>query len=95
MTSRARPRQWLSKLLTAVVGGYVVANLGAIAIGVLLPLSPPDAVLTGQQLGFVLYTMAVLWVYAADSTARAWGGLALAAAVALLPIALGGLLVMP
>jgi len=69
-----------ARLLAAVVGGYAVANLGAIALGVLLPIARVDAVYIGLLASFALYAAAVVWGFAAATACRAWLGLAVAAA---------------
>lgn len=70
----------VARLLAAVAGGYVVANLAVIALGMGLPMARVDAVHTGFLLGFGLHAAAVVWAFAAASVCRAWFGLAVAAA---------------
>jgi len=69
----------LARLLAAVAGGYAVANLVVIALGVALPIVRLDAVHTGFLLGFAVHAAAVVWTFAAASAGRAWLGLAAAA----------------
>ena len=54
----------------------------------LLPLARSEAVTWGMLASFAVYAGAALWAFAASTAARAWGGLALALAVAALPAAL-------
>ncbi|MBU4612408.1 DUF3649 domain-containing protein [Achromobacter sp. GG226] len=68
-----------SRIVAAVFGGYALAALTSVA-AVSLPLSASEAVLTGMLTSFLVYTGAVIWVFAVRSARRAWAGLALAAA---------------
>ncbi|KAF1026292.1 MAG: hypothetical protein GAK40_01269 [Burkholderia plantarii] len=52
--------------------------------------SAPQAVLTGMLASFVGYTGVVIWVFLARSAARAWAGLAVAAAPLLVAAGLVG-----
>lgn len=79
----------ISRILAAVVGGYALAALTSVA-ALALPLSRVEAVLTGTQLSFLVYAAAVVWVFAARSAWRAWGGL-IAVAVPLATAAAWGM----
>ena len=68
----------VSRIIAAVGGGYAVAALASVA-ALALPISRPQAVLTGMLASFAIYTCAVIWVFAVRSAWRAWGGLGLAA----------------
>jgi len=68
----------LSRIVAAVFGGYGMAALTSVA-ALALPISRPEAVLTGMLLSFVTYAAAVIWVFAVRSATRAWMGLAVAA----------------
>lgn len=70
-----------SRIAAALFGGYALAALGSVA-ALALPMSKPQAVLTGMLASFAIYAGAVVWVFAARSALRAWAGL-LAAAVPL------------
>lgn len=70
-----------SRALAAIVGGYAVAALATGALAVYLPGARAEATLTATMLSFVVYTVAVIWVFAARSAWRAWVGLALPALV--------------
>ncbi|SMF88404.1 Protein of unknown function [Azospirillum oryzae] len=74
-----------SRIVAALFGGYALAALGSVA-ALALPMSKPQAVLTGMLASFAIYAGAVVWVFAARSALRAWAGL-LAAAVPLLTAA--------
>jgi hypothetical protein len=69
----------LSRIVAAVLGGYAVAALVSVA-ALALPISTPQAVVTGQLASFVVYAGAVIWVFAARSALRAWAGLVIVAA---------------
>ncbi|CAO3401756.1 DUF3649 domain-containing protein [Azospirillum sp. 11R-A] len=72
-----------SRIVAALFGGYALAALGSVA-ALALPLSKPQAVLTGMLASFAIYAAAVVWVFAARSALRAWAGLLAAAAPLLL-----------
>ncbi|MCC5810781.1 MAG: DUF3649 domain-containing protein [Ectothiorhodospiraceae bacterium] len=70
-----------SRVIAAIVGGFALANLGAILLAVLLPMARGEAVVTGVLASFAIYTAAVIWVFAARSAVRAWLGILGAAAI--------------
>ncbi|WP_165972508.1 DUF3649 domain-containing protein [Paracandidimonas soli] len=67
-----------SRIAAALFGGYALAALSSVAV-LAIPSSKPQAVLSGMMLSFIVYAGAVIWVFAARSAPRAWGGLLLAA----------------
>jgi hypothetical protein len=69
----------LSRIVAAVFGGYALAALASVAV-LALPMSEPQAVLTGMLASFAIYAGAVVWVFAVCSAGRAWAGLLVAAA---------------
>ena len=73
----------LSRIVAAVGGGYALAALTSVA-ALALPMTRPEAVLTGMLLSFVVYALAVVWVFAVRSATRAWAGLLAVAAPLLL-----------
>ena len=68
----------LSRIVAAIFGGYALAALTSVA-ALALPMARPQAVLTGMLASFVVYTCAVIWVFAVRSARRAWAGLLVAA----------------
>lgn len=68
----------LSRIVAAVVGGYGLAALTSVA-ALALPIVRSEAVLVGMLASFIVYTAAIIWVFAAGSPRRAWVGLAWAA----------------
>jgi hypothetical protein len=75
----------ISRIVAALFGGYAVAALSSVAV-LALPMSKPQAVLTGMLASFIIYAGAVIWVFAVRSATKAWVGLMVVAAV-LLPAA--------
>jgi hypothetical protein len=75
----------VSRIVAALFGGYALAALSSVAV-LALPLSKPQAVLTGMLASFAIYAGAVIWVFAARTALKAWAGLLLVAAP-LLPLA--------
>ncbi len=68
----------LSRIVAALLGGYALAALASVA-ALALPMDKPQAVLTGMQSSFLVYAVAVIWVFAARSALRAWTGLVVVA----------------
>ena len=68
-----------SRIAAALLGGYGIAALASVAV-LALPMSKPQAVLTGMLASFLVYAGAVVWVFAARSAGRAWVGLLVVAA---------------
>ena len=68
-----------SRLLAAVVGGYVCTALATacLALGVFRGMSVPraEAALGATLPAFLIFCAAVIWVFAARSAWRAWCGL--------------------
>lgn len=75
----------LARALAAILGGYALASAATVLLSLSLPLARVDAVAIGTLLSFVVYTCAVLWVFAARSALRAWLGLGLAGALLAAP----------
>ena len=73
----------VSRILAALFGGYALAALASIAV-LALPISKPQAVLTGMLASFAIYAGAVIWVFAVRSARKAWAGLFVVAAPLLL-----------
>lgn len=69
----------ISRIIAAIGGGYVLAALSSVAV-LALPMSKPQAVLTGMLASFLIYAGAVIWVFAVRSALKAWTGLVIAAA---------------
>ncbi|MCD2164953.1 DUF3649 domain-containing protein [Comamonas koreensis] len=68
----------LSRIAAAIGGGYALAAVASVAV-LALPMAKPQAVLAGTMASFLVYTGAVIWVFAVRSATRAWVGLLLAA----------------
>lgn len=66
-----------SRVLAAVAGGYALAAAIAASAATALPGQKAEAALIGIMLGFVAYTGAMIWAFAARSAWRAWIGLML------------------
>ncbi|MGQ9366415.1 DUF3649 domain-containing protein [Azospirillum sp. ST 5-10] len=69
----------VSRIAAALFGGYALASLASVAV-LALPMSKPQAVITGMLASFAIYAAAVIWVFAVRSALRAWAGLLVAAA---------------
>lgn len=64
MVRKGRLAALLFRIVLAVVGGYALAALASVA-ALALPISRPQAVLTGMLASFAIYAGAVVWVFAA------------------------------
>jgi hypothetical protein len=71
----------LSRATAAIGGGYTVAAAAAAVMALYLPGSRANAAVTGTLLSFVIYAVAVMWVFAARTATRAWIGLVVPGAV--------------
>ena len=68
----------ISRIVAALFGGYALAALSSVAV-LALPMSKPQAVLTGMLASFLIYAAAVIWVFAVRSALKAWLGLIIVA----------------
>ena len=68
----------ISRIVAALLGGYALAALFSVAV-LALPMSKPQAVLTGMLASFAIYAGAVIWVFAVRSALKAWAGLIIVA----------------
>ena len=74
---------WVSRIVAAIVGGYVLGALTCTA-ALALPLGTSEAAFVGMLSSFLVYAAAAIWVYAVRSALRAWVGLLVAAVPLLL-----------
>jgi hypothetical protein len=70
----------LSRVLAAVLGGYLLASAWVVFCGTVFP-GGVEAVLAGVQLSFALYVAAVVWAFSPVPLGRVWRGLLIPAAV--------------
>ena len=73
-----------ARAMAAVFGGYAFTYAFTACLARLLPLERIDALLVASLPMFVIYTLAVLWAFAARDAWRAWLGLPLAIPLALI-----------
>lgn len=64
-----------SRAVAAILGGYVLSALAAFALAIFLPMSKAEASMTATLSSFLIYTCAVLWVFAIRTAWRAWVGI--------------------
>ena len=62
----------LSRVLAAIVGGYVLSNLLAIVLSYLLPNQPSSNVMTGMVASYAIYAGVIIWVYSVKSLRHIW-----------------------
>jgi hypothetical protein len=66
-----------SRALAAIGGGYALSALVATVSAIYFPGTRAEAAIFGMLVSFVIYTLAVMWVFAVRSAWRAWLGLLL------------------
>ena len=84
--ARAAAYRWsvASRCVAAALGGYALVSLLHVAFMAVLPIAFYKSLLFASQTGYLYWTGAIIWCFAARSATRAWLGLALVA----LPLAL-------
>lgn len=71
------------RIFAATAGGYALAAVATAALTLHWPGSRIDAAIAATMLSFLLWMLAVLWVFAARSALWAWIGVAMPAALLL------------
>ena len=64
-----------SRVAAAALGGYALTSVATVVLALLWPAPKAQALLWASMLSFVVYAVAVIWVFATRSATRAWGGL--------------------
>ena len=82
------PDAVIFRSIAAVLGGYVVSNLIAIVLAVILPIPQIDGVMIGMSASFAVYAAAAIWAFSASTAKRAWSVLLAIFAFSLSPISL-------
>jgi hypothetical protein len=62
------------RVLIALVGGYLFSMLSAVLIATHLPGDKINSIITGLMCTFIIYTVTVIFVFAAKTTFRAGMG---------------------
>jgi len=81
---RRSPDSVLSRSIAAIVGGYAVSNLVAIAFATALPMVQAEAVMTSMMLSFLFYALAAIWAFSAKTAMLGWAGMIVTGLIALL-----------
>lgn len=68
----------ISRVISAVIGGYALAALAVASISSLFVSNRAYGILTATLLSFAIYAVAILWCFACRDAWRAWGGLGVA-----------------
>lgn len=71
----------LSRLLAAVLGGYLLASALAVFLATVLSEPRAESVLAGMLWSFPAYLLAVIWAFSPVSPGRVWLGLLLPSVV--------------
>jgi hypothetical protein len=69
-----------SRMLAAALGGYALMIIFDAAFTFLMPIEQRTAFLYAVQAGFLVYTLAIIWAFAARTATKAWLGLLTTAA---------------
>jgi len=84
-----------SRIVAAVVGGFLLANLLSILLSYVVyslsPVTKVDGVNVGILSSFLIYALIIIWVFSARSVRQVWLGLLTAASLS----AVGVTLLMP
>lgn len=70
-----------SRVAAAALGGYALTSAAVVVLAMLWPIPRAQAVLASSMLGFVFYTVAILWAFHARSVTRVWIGMVVGTAV--------------
>ncbi|WP_028602045.1 DUF3649 domain-containing protein [Ottowia thiooxydans] len=70
-----------SRVAAATLGGYALASAATVLLALFWPAPKAQSVLWATMLSFVVYTVAVIWVFYTRSATRAWLGMVLGTAV--------------
>jgi len=68
----------LSRIIAAVVGGYAFSTVMILVMTYLLPLSQKDALMLSTMLSYIIYLLAIIWVFAVKTVRTAWIGISAA-----------------
>jgi len=75
--------QHFSRLVLALLGGYVVTHSIILALVALINPEGGSALLMGITLSFLIYSLVIVWVYATHSLKKAWWQLSWVSAIGL------------
>jgi hypothetical protein len=78
MKSKSPAWPTLSRVVAALIGGYLFTYAFTAALARLLPMDKVDALVVASLPSFLIYTLAILWAFACRNAWRAWAGMALA-----------------
>lgn len=76
----------ISRVIAAIIGGYVFSNLLSILLSYFLSGSPANAVMTGMVVSFSIYGSVVIWVYSVKSLRQVWQSLLITSSVCIIII---------
>lgn len=77
---KSKPPAWptLSRIVAALIGGYLFTYAFTAALARLLPMDKVDALVVATLPSFLIYTLVILWAFGCRNAWRAWAGVALA-----------------
>lgn len=65
----------VTRIIAAIGGGYLLANLIVILLSYLLPGPQANNVMTGMLASYPIYAAVMLWVFASKTIRQVWLGL--------------------
>lgn len=71
----------LSRVLAAALGGYFLTSAAISFLALTLPMPRDQAVGLATMLGFIVYAVLILWVFATRSLWRVWAWMLIPGAV--------------
>ncbi len=71
----------IARVMAAILGGYILANLISMLLSYLLPVTQAQAVLTSMLASYAIYAAVVMWVFSVKTATKAWAGLLITSAL--------------
>ncbi len=65
----------IARVVAAILGGYILANLISMLLSYLLPVTQAQAVLISMLASYAIYAAVVMWVFSVKTATKAWAGL--------------------
>lgn len=69
------------RVIIALIGGFIIANLVALLISYLSTGNKVDGIVTGMMTSFIVYTLVVMFVFATKTPHRAFFGVVTCCAI--------------
>lgn len=70
-----------ARIAAAVLGGYAFATATILLLTYLLPMPQQDALMLSTMLGYLIFAIAIIWVFSVKTVKRAWLGIIISTSV--------------